>query len=210
MLFLAFLVWNWLFGLFAASWVILALSHSKQRFCCFVANFLFSAVFALKKKVLTLLQLITLFSLILHRIMYMKHFEWIEIWFTLVHLIQKIPTEVFPNCCIDIMNRTMFLFFFFLEGTVTNPAICNWFFTRPVFSYLCPRATVRLSWVAEYISTFVAFFHKYISRFAGRVVFLSKHIGHYLKPTYESSLFSLSNHFGWQKNIGFRMNLYKQ
>ena len=116
MLFLAFLVWNWLFGLFAANWVILALSHSKQRFCCFVANFLFSAVFALKKKVLTLLQLITLFSLILHRIMYMKHFEWIEIWFTLVHLIQKIPTEVFPNCCIDIMNLTMFWFFFSFRG----------------------------------------------------------------------------------------------
>ena len=31
-----------------------------------------------------------------------------------------------------------------------------------------------------------------------------------VKPTYESSLFSLSNHFGWQKNIGFRMNLHKQ
>ena len=51
---------------------------------------------------------------------------------------------------------------FFLEGTVTNPAIC-WFFTRSVFSYLCPRATVTLSWVAEYIPTFVAIFHKYIS-----------------------------------------------
>ena len=136
MLFLAFLVWNWLFGLFAANWVILALSHSKQRFCCFVANFLFSAVFALKKKVLTLLQLITLFSLILHRIMYMKHFEIIEIWFTLVHLIQKIPTEVFPNCCIDIMNLIIFLvlFFFLLEGTVTNPAI--WLVLYPVSIFL--------------------------------------------------------------------------
>ena len=49
--------------------------------------------------------------------------------------------------------------FHFLEGTVQS----DWFFTRSVFSYLCPRATVTLSWVAEYIPTFVAIFHKYIS-----------------------------------------------
>ena len=55
----------------------------------------------------------------------------------------------------------------------------------------------------------LSFFHKYTS-FSGWAVFLSKHVGHYLKPTYESSLFSLSNHFSWQKNIGFRMNLYRQ
>ena len=53
---------------------------------------------------------------------------------------------------------------FFLEGTVTNPAIW-WFFTRPVFPYLCPRATVTLSWIAEYMPNFVAIFHKYISFF---------------------------------------------
>ena len=35
-----------------------------------------------------------------------------------------------------------------------------------------------------------------IPHFAGWAVFLCKHIGHYLKPTYESSPFSLSNHFG--------------
>ena len=49
------------------------------------------------------------------------------------------------------------------------------------FSYLCPRATVTLSRVAEYMPTFVAIFHKYIS-FFGWAVFLSKDVGHYLKP----------------------------
>ena len=73
-----------------------------------------------------------------------------------------------------------YLFIFFLEGTVTNPAI--WSVLYPVSnSYLCPRATVTLSWIAEYIPTFVVIFHKYTS-FSGWAVFLSKHVGHYLKP----------------------------
>ena len=41
----------------------------------------------------------------------------------------------------------------------------DWFLARSVFSYLCPRATVRLSWVAEYIPNFAAIFHKYITFF---------------------------------------------
>ena len=50
-----------------------------------------------------------------------------------------------------------------------------------------------------------------ISRFSGWAVFLRKHVGHYLnKITYESSLSSLSYHFAWQKNISFRINLFKQ
>ena len=38
-----------------------------------------------------------------------------------------------------------------------------------------------LPWVAEYIPSFFAIFHKYVS-FSGRAVFLRKDIGHYLKP----------------------------
>ena len=59
---------------------------------------------------------------------------------------------------------------------------------------------------------FVAIFQN-IYRFSGWAVFLSKHISHYLKLINNLlilSFLSLSNHFGWQKNIGFRMNLYKQ
>ena len=49
-------------------------------------------------------------------------------------------------------------------------------------------------------------------RFSGWAVFLGKGVGHYPKPINNLSfpLFSLSNHFGWHKNIGFEMNLYKQ
>ena len=45
--------------------------------------------------------------------------------------------------------------------------LVNFFFlfARSVISYLCPLATVTLAWVAEYISTFIAIFHKYISFF---------------------------------------------
>ena len=34
----------------------------------------------------------------------------------------------------------------------------DWLLVRSVFSYLYPRATITLSWVAEYIPTFVAIF----------------------------------------------------
>ena len=54
-----------------------------------------------------------------------------------------------------------YVHFFFLEGTV-KILQSDWFFTRSVFFYLSPRATVTLSWVVEYIPTFVAIFHKYI------------------------------------------------
>ena len=78
------------------------------------------------------------------------------------------------------LQEQILLIYFFLEGTVTNPAI--WSVLYPVSnSYLCPRATVTLSWIAEYIPTFVVIFHKYTS-FSGWAVFLSKHVGHYLKP----------------------------
>ena len=45
--------------------------------------------------------------------------------------------------------------------------LVNFFFlfARSVISYLCPLATVTLAWVAEYISTFIAILHKYISFF---------------------------------------------
>ena len=165
MLFLAFLVWNWLFGLFAANWVILALSHSKQRFCCFVANFLFSAVFALKKKGFN--PIAANHALLANSSSY-HVYETLWINWNLVYPCSSHSENT---------NRSV-------------PKLLYWYYESHYF--------LVLSWVAEYISTFVAFFHKYISRFSGRAVFLSKHVGHYPKPTYESSLFSLSNHFGWQ------------
>ena len=52
--------------------------------------------------------------------------------------------------------------FFFLEGTVTHPAI--WLVLSAVRIFLSlSTGAATLSWVAEYIPTFVAIFHKYIS-----------------------------------------------
>ena len=48
-------------------------------------------------------------------------------------------------------------------------------FTRSLFSYLCPRATVTLSWVPEYISTFLAIFHKYTSFYRLGSIFKKTH-----------------------------------
>ena len=82
--------------------------------------------------------------------------------------------------------------FHFLEGTVQS----DWFFTRSVFSYLCSRATVTLFEIRRVHPKFRCHFSK-TSRFFGWAVFLTKDVGYYLnKITYESSLFSLSNHFG--------------
>ena len=67
----------------------------------------------------------------------------------------------------------------FSEGTVTNSAI--WLVLYPVSIFLS-LPTVTLSWVAEYIPTFGAIFHKYIYRFSGWAVFWSQDVGHYLKP----------------------------
>ena len=68
-------------------------------------------------------------------------------------------------------------FIFFLRGHGNES--CN--VIGSVFSYLCPRATVTLSWIAEYIPNFVAIFHKYIS-FSLLGSILSKQVGRYLKP----------------------------
>ena len=95
---------------------------------------------------------------------------------------------------------------------VTNPAISDWFSARSVFFYLYPRVTVMLSWVAEYIPTFVVIFYKHISFLRLGSIFKQRR-SHYLKSTNNLlflSFLSLSNHFGWQKNIGFEFNLYKQ
>ena len=46
-----------------------------------------------------------------------------------------------------------------------NKLVNFFLFARSVFSYLCPRATVTVALVAEYIPTFIAIFHKYISFF---------------------------------------------
>ena len=57
-----------------------------------------------------------------------------------------------------------YLFYFFSEGTVTNPVI--WLVLRAVRIFLSlPRGRVTFSWVAEYIPTFTTIFHKYISFF---------------------------------------------
>ena len=54
--------------------------------------------------------------------------------------------------------------YFFLEGTVTNPAI--WLVLYPVSIFLSlPTGQGNVSWIAEYIPNFVAIFHKYISFF---------------------------------------------
>ena len=82
------------------------------------------------------------------------------------------------------MKKDFFLFFYlfiylfiFSDGRILQS---DWFFTQSVFSYLCPRARVTFSWVAEYIPSFVGIFIN-IFRFTGWAVFLSKDVGHYLK-----------------------------
>ena len=62
----------------------------------------------------------------------------------------------------------------------------DWFSTRSVFSYLCPRVAVTFSWVADYILTFVAIFHKYISFFQLGGIFKQR------RRSLINSLFSLS------------------
>ena len=72
---------------------------------------------------------------------------------------------------VERLNLSVLLFFFnnwfyfFFERARWRILQSNWFLTRSVFSYLCPRTTVTLSWVAKYVPTFVAIFHKYISFF---------------------------------------------
>ena len=124
MLFLAFLVWNWPFGLFAANWVILALSHSKQRFCCFVANFLFSAVFALKRKVFNLIAAnhalpANSSSYHVYETLWMN---WNLVYPCSSH--SENTNRSVPKLLYWYYDSHYFLvLFFFLEGTVTNPAI---------------------------------------------------------------------------------------
>ena len=71
---------------------------------------------------------------------------------------------------------------------IDNNLITIWlvFSTRSVFSYLCPRVTVTFSWVADYILTFVAIFHKYISFFQLGSIFKQR------RRSLINSLFSLS------------------
>ena len=65
-----------------------------------------------------------------------------------------------PDKYLIYIHRTYGMrFLFFFRGQ------SDWLSMRSEFSYLFPQATVALSWVAEYIPTFVTIFHKYISFF---------------------------------------------
>ena len=55
--------------------------------------------------------------------------------------------------------------FFFFEGTVTNPAIWLVVLSAVRIFLSQPTGTITLSWVAQYIPTFDAIFHKNISFF---------------------------------------------
>ena len=98
------------------------------------------------------------------------------------------------------------LFFFFSKGTETNPAILLVLYAVCIFLSLpTGNSNAFVSRRVHSFFNFVAIFHKYIS--------LSKDVGHYLKPINNLlilSFLSLSNHFGRQKNIGLRMNLFRQ
>ena len=67
---------------------------------------------------------------------------------------------------------------------------------HPIFVFIfsqrapLPRGRVTFSWVAEYIPTFTTIFHKYIRRFSGWAIFLSKDVGHNLKPINNLSFLS--------------------
>ena len=70
--------------------------------------------------------------------------------------------------------------------------------------------TVTLSWFAEYIPTFVSIFPKHISFFQlGSIFKQRRQLVPQADEWLKNPLFSLSlsNHFGWQKIIGFEMNL---
>ena len=112
-------------------------------------------------------------------------------------------------CFVQTLIIKVFCFFFFLEGTVTNPAI--WLVLYPVNIFLSLPKGHGNAFVSRWVHQLSLPFFINISCFVGRAVFLSKHVGHYLRPINNLWILSflslfLSNHFGWQKNIGFRMN----
>ena len=101
----------------------------------------------------------------------------------------SVPLFFLPRVILDITKTSSNIcFYFFSEGTVTNPVI--WLVLRAVRIFLSlPRGRVTFSWVAEYIPTFTNIFHKYISFFRlGNI--LSKDVGHNLKPINNLSFLS--------------------
>ena len=101
----------------------------------------------------------------------------------------SVPLFFLSRVILDIAKTSSNIcFYFFSEGTVTNPVI--WLVLRAVRIFLSlPRGRVTFSWVAEYIPTFTTIFHKYIS-FSGWAIFLSKDVGHNLKPINNLSFLS--------------------
>ena len=79
-----------------------------------------------------------------------------------------------------IRSFPIFPFIFFSRCTVTNPAI--WLVLYPVCIFLSLPTGNGNAFVSRRVHVyFLAIFHKYIS-FSGWAVFLSKDVGHYLKP----------------------------
>ena len=72
----------------------------------------------------------------------------------------------------NLSRKNCIYYLFFSEGTVTDPGILLVLNAVRVFLSL-PTGRVSLERAADYISSFVAIFHKFIS-FAGWTVFLSK------------------------------------
>ena len=68
-----------------------------------------------------------------------------------------------PAICLSCLLRIEYLFFFFFFFRGHGNESCNLIGSSP--GQYFSLATVTLSWVAEYIPTFVAIFHKYISFF---------------------------------------------
>ena len=88
-------------------------------------------------------------------------------YFRLVHLL-----SFFEGRSVEKGGHMISIFFFRGHGNQS----CNLLgsFNRSVFSYLCPRPTIKLSWVAEYIPKFGAIFHKHISFFQLGSIFKQK------------------------------------
>ena len=78
---------------------------------------------------------------------------------------------IFKNFITKAMYSRLFIQSLSKEGTVTNPAI--WLAPSVVRIFLT-LPTVKVSWVPDFIPTFVAIFHKYISFYRLGSFFLSE------------------------------------
>ena len=88
-------------------------------------------------------------------------------------------TVAYLNCSPLVVKFHFFIVF--LEGTVTNPAI--WFVLYPVSIFLSLPTGHSNAFLSRRVHPkFRGHFFINIPRFARWAVFLSKHIGHYLKP----------------------------